>query len=46
LIVADRFVVKVEGTGLSAEELKGALASVDRKRLESMKNVGVVQAPR
>lgn len=46
LIVADRFVVKAEGTGLSAEEMKRAVAAVDRKKLESMKAVGVVQAPR
>jgi hypothetical protein len=46
LIVADRFIVKAEGTGLSAEEMRRAVAAVDRKKLESMKAVGVVQAPR
>lgn len=46
LIVADRFVVKAEGKGLSAEEMKKAVASVDRKKLEAMKGIGVVQAPK
>jgi hypothetical protein len=43
LIVSDRFVVHAEGKGLSAEDLKRAVASVDRKKLEAMKGFGVAQ---
>lgn len=46
LIVADRFIVKAGGTGLSADEMKRAVASVDRKKLESMKGFGVAVAPK
>jgi hypothetical protein len=40
VIVGNRFVVDARGRGVSIDELKGAVASLDLNRLESMKEVG------
>jgi hypothetical protein len=40
-VVADRFMVKVEGTGTSIDDLKSALGSVDVAGLAALKNDGV-----
>lgn len=40
-VIADRFMVKVEGTGASIDVLKSALGSVDAAGLSALKNDGV-----
>jgi hypothetical protein len=40
-VVADRFMVKVEGNGASIDELKSALGGVDVAGLAALKNDGV-----
>lgn len=41
IVLGDRFVVNATGTGISLENLKAAVSSLDLARLESMKDVGV-----
>ena len=40
VIVGNRFMVDARGRGVSIDELKGAVASLDLKKLESMKDSG------
>lgn len=44
VVVGDRFVVSVKGRGLSIDEVRKALASIDLAKLEAMKDVGVTAA--
>ena len=44
VVVGDRFVVSVKGRGLSIDEVRKAVASIDLAKLEAMKNVGVTAA--
>jgi hypothetical protein len=41
LVIGDRFVVSAKGNGVSLEQLKSAVSSLDLGRLESMKEAGV-----
>lgn len=41
LVVADRFLVGARGRGVTLEQLKSAVGSLDLAKLESMKDVGV-----
>ena len=41
LVLGERFVVKVSGSGSSVEELRAAVASLDLSGLEALKNEGV-----
>jgi Yip1 domain len=41
LVLGDRFIVSATGSGVSADQLKAAVAGLDLARLESMKDVGV-----
>ena len=41
IVLGDRFVVSAKGDGVSVNELKAALSTVDLAKLESMSNVGV-----
>ena len=41
LLVANRFVVEIDGDGITMEALKAAVDKVDLGKLESMKSVGV-----
>jgi hypothetical protein len=40
IVVGNRFMVVAQGRGVSMDELKGAVATLDLNRLESMKEVG------
>jgi len=40
VIVGNRFMVEAEGRGVSIDELKGAVAALDLRKLESMKESG------
>lgn len=44
VVVGDRFVVSVKGRGLSIDEVRKAVASIDLGKLEAMKDVGVTAA--
>jgi len=41
IIVGDRFVINARGRGVSIDDLKAAVSSLDLAKLESMKDVGV-----
>lgn len=41
ILVGERFVVEVEGRGVTMDQLKAAAGQIDLGKLESMKNVGV-----
>ena len=41
VVLGDRFVVSAHGNGVTVDELKAAVSSLDLARLESMKDVGV-----
>lgn len=41
MVLGDRFVVSVKGSGVSVNELKTAISGLDLAKLESMKDVGV-----
>jgi hypothetical protein len=43
IVLGDRFVVTVQGTGVDVAQLKGAVATLDLNKLESMKDVGAQQ---
>ena len=40
VIVGNRFMVEAQGRGVSIDELKGAVAALDLRKLESMKETG------
>jgi Yip1 domain len=44
VVVGDRFVVSVKARGLSIDEVRKAVASIDLGKLEGMKDVGVTAA--
>jgi hypothetical protein len=41
IVVGDRFVINASGSGVSVDDLKSAVSSLDLSKLESMKDVGV-----
>jgi len=41
IVLGDRFVVSAKGNGVTLDELKAAVSSIDLGRIESMKDVGV-----
>jgi len=41
IVLGDRFVVSAKGNGVTLDELKAAISSIDLGRIESMKDVGV-----
>ena len=41
IVLGDRFIVTATGSGVSADQLKAAVSSLDLGRLESMKDAGV-----
>jgi hypothetical protein len=43
LVIADRFIVKAEGSGVDLATLKAAVGTIDLGKLESLKDVGVAK---